>query len=329
MRIGKIEVIPLASESMGVRSLCTFIRTPDLAIILDPSAALAMRERLEPHPLEYRKLLETLQAIFVESRKADILSISHYHYDHVRPGFTNFRYNLSSREELQRLVEGKLILAKDNRENINPSQRRRGYFFQKDIEDLVKEIRWSDGQTFDFGGTKVICSQPLSHGPSGSRLGFVISTTIECEGHRVLFAPDVQGPVDPKDLSYVLSMSPDLAIIGGPPIYLKRFGEEHSRAALHSMTRIVSEIPMVVLDHHLMRSKDWENWLHPVAVTAEKAGNNLLTMAKLAGIDNTCLESMRATLYADYPPSSDFLAWTAASEEYKMKNLPPLNEFSD
>jgi predicted metallo-beta-lactamase superfamily hydrolase len=325
VQVGEIEVVPLAAESLGVRSLCTKVKTPDLSVILDPSAALAMREGLEPHPIEYQTLMKSLERIFVEARKADVLSISHYHYDHVRPGFTDFRYNMSSREELQMLFGGKVILAKDNRENINPSQRRRGFYFEKDVQSVSKEIHWSDGKSFDFGTTRIMCSNPLCHGPSDTRLGYVTATKIEYDGSSILFAPDIQGPVMKEDLEYILSSAPDLLIVGGPPIYLRKFKEQHKQSAFHSLTRLVTKVPVVVVDHHLMRSKDWVTWLNPIRVAAERTGNQLMSIAESIGVQNRCLESTRASLYSEQPPSSEFVHWTNATDEYKKSNRPPLN----
>ena len=324
MKIGQIEVEPLASESMGVRSLCTRVRTPDVEIVFDPSAALAMRFRLEPHPYEYRALLDCLQKIFVAARKAHILCVSHYHYDHCRPGFTDFRYNLSSREELQRMFESKKVFAKDNRENINPSQRRRGFYFEKDIGDLVEELKWCDKESLVFGNTEVICSHPLPHGPTGSRLGYVIATTVMYDDVKFLFAPDVQGPVDLDSLTYLCSMEPDLAIIGGPPIYLHRFEESERAAALTSLEKLASITCLLVVDHHLMRSSNWFTWLQPVRELADSFGHRVATMAELAGLENTCLEADREQLYESSPPSQQFMDWTTASDEFKKQNLPPL-----
>jgi predicted metallo-beta-lactamase superfamily hydrolase len=325
VQVGDIDIVPLAAESLGVRSLCTLVKTPDLRVVLDPSAALAMRQSLEPHPIEYQKLMECLDRIFVESRKADVLSISHYHYDHVRPGFKDFRYNMSSREELQRLFTGKLILAKDNRENINPSQRRRGFYFEKDVKSVADEIHWSDGKTFNFGETQITCSEPLSHGPTDTKLGYVTATKIEYDNNSVLFAPDLQGPVAIEDLDYILASTPDLLIVGGPPIYLNRFKEKYKQSAFHSLTRLVTEIPVVVVDHHLMRSKDWQNWLNPIKTAAERADNQVMSIAEFLGVPISCLESTRAFLYSEHPPSSEFIHWTNATDDYKKSNLPPIN----
>jgi predicted metallo-beta-lactamase superfamily hydrolase len=324
MEFGSIKVTPLAAESMGTRSLCTDVITPDLHLVLDPSAALAKRYNLEPHPLEYLALHNQLKAIRTSSEKADALSISHYHYDHVRPGFTNHLYNLSTREKRRELFESKLVFAKDNRENINPSQRRRGFYFEKDVKEVVKKIEWSDNKVFEFGDTKVTFSPPLPHGPANTRLGFVVAATIECGEKRFLFAPDVQGPLEQDSLRYFLSMNPDLAIVGGPPVYLTRFTKSEKERALFSLISLVSAIPTLVIDHHLLRDSKWTDWIDPVMNAAERVGNRVLTMAELGGHEITTYEAHREDLYKRSPPSEEFIHWTQATEEYKMKHAPPI-----
>ncbi len=325
MILGEMEITPLAAESMGVRSLCTQVITPDLSIVLDPSAALSKRYRLEPHPLEYELLLKSLESIFVSAKKADILSISHYHYDHVRPGFTDFMHTFGSREERQRMFEGKTVLAKDARSYINRSQKRRAHSFQNDLDGIVGEIRWADGQSWNFGDTLVTYSQPLPHGPESTFLGYVIATVISHGGKKVLFAPDVQGPVAQQAFEYCISSRADLAIIGGPPIYLSQFEEADKASALSAITELASQIPTLVVDHHLLRSLHWESWLSPAIDVASKVGNNLITMAQLAGLENQLLEAKREKLYVEYPPNEAFMNWTNATEEFKRKNKPPLS----
>jgi len=324
MHLNEIEIIPVAAESLGVRSLCTFVRTPDVSILLDPSAALAKRFSLEPHPLEYKALREILDEIQIRAKDASILSISHYHYDHVRPGFQNLLYNFSTHDERKEQVTGKTIFAKDNRENINSSQRRRGYYFLKDVNPVAKDIQWADGRSFTFGDTTVTYSHPLPHGPNGSQLGFVLATTIEHSGSRFLFAPDIQGPISKETLSYILSIEPELAIIGGPPLYLSQIGQQEVQSALFCLSNLAVSISTLVVDHHNMRGGNWHEWIRPVLSASKESGNSILSMAELAGKEERCLESNRKQLYLDYPPSEEFLNWAHASEEYKIQNMPPI-----
>ncbi|TFH11089.1 MAG: hypothetical protein E4H14_01350 [Candidatus Thorarchaeota archaeon] len=323
MHLNEIEVIPIAAESLGVRSLCTMVRTPDVSILLDPSAALAKRFNLEPHPLEYKTLKETLDEIRIWANQTSILSISHYHYDHIRPGFRNFLYNLSTADERKEQISGKIVFAKDNRENINSSQRRRGYYFLKDAKSVAKDIQWADGRSFNFGDTTITYSHPLPHGPNGIRLGFVLATTIEHSGSRFLFAPDIQGPMSKETLSYILTIGPELAIIGGPPLYLSQVSNQEMQSALYCLSNLAVSIPTLVVDHHNMRGGNWSQWIKPVINVSKESGNSLLSMAELAGKEERCLESNRKQLYLDHPPSEKFLNWAHASEEYKTQNTPP------
>ncbi|MHA2022788.1 MAG: MBL fold metallo-hydrolase, partial [Candidatus Thorarchaeota archaeon] len=298
--------------------------TPDVSILFDPSAALAKRFTLEPHPLEYHALQSSLEEIRTYAKEASILSISHYHYDHIRPGFDNYLYNICTRDERKEMLTGKIVYAKDNRENINTSQKRRGYYLMKDVKSVIEEIQWADSRIFQVGDTKITYSAPLPHGSNGSPLGFVLATTIEYSGVRFLFAPDIQGPTSKDTLAYILSTKPDMAIIGGPPLYLNQFSVDEAHSAFYSLSLLTRVIPTLVVDHHNMRGGDWETWSNPLRKICDESGNKLLSMAEIAGRDAQCFESQRIQLYLDRPPSEDFLNWTHASEEYKIQNMPPI-----
>lgn len=326
MKVGDIEIHAVAAESMGVRSLCTQITTPDISILFDPSAGLAMRFGMEPHPLEYRALETSLADIAALARTSDILSVSHYHYDHIRPTFTNYRYNFSSREETMCMFEGKLVLVKDYRDNINPSQRKRSYYFRKHVGHVVEEIVWTDGKEFKFGDTLVAYSEPLPHGPDETPLGYVVASCVKHKDASVVFAPDIQGPSNRESLAYLLSLEADIMIVGGPPVYLPKhlFDEEARRAALFCLVTLANDVETLVVDHHLMRSLSWQEWLKPVTKAAEKRGNHVLCMSELEGKNINCLEANRPRLYEDEPPSKDFINWTQATDEYKRLNKPPV-----
>lgn len=326
MIIGDIKIHPVAAESMGVRSLCTHITTPDVSILFDPSAGLAMRFGLEPHPLEYEALERALANIVALARESDVLSISHYHYDHVRPTYTNYRYNFSSREETIRMFEDKRVLVKDHRDHINPSQRKRAYYFRKHVADAAEELVWTDGKEFDFGDTTVVYTEPLPHGPDETPLGYVVATCVEYDNVRVVFAPDIQGPSNKKSLAHLLSLEPDAVLVGGPPIYLPKhlFGDDARNTALFCLVALANNSRKLVVDHHLMRSLTWNHWLNPVKNAADEVGHDILSMAELAGKNVNCLEAHRRQLYEEKPPSQDFLNWTNATDEYKRLNKPPI-----
>lgn len=80
--IGKIDVHLVWFDSMGAKSSCLLIETPDVKILVDPGAA----EMQPSYPLSnlWKKRLrrKALEAIKEAAQKAEIVFISHYHYDH-------------------------------------------------------------------------------------------------------------------------------------------------------------------------------------------------------------------------------------------------------
>jgi len=83
-----MKIVPIASDSMGTRSMATFIETKDCGILIDPGVALGpSRYGLPPHPLEMEKLEEDWSNIVKYSEKAQVMIVTHYHYDHHNPEY--------------------------------------------------------------------------------------------------------------------------------------------------------------------------------------------------------------------------------------------------
>ena len=119
-------------------------------------------------------------------------------------------------------------------------------------------------------------------------------------------------------------MTPDLLIVGGPPLYLSQFTDHERELAQNSLVVLASTVPILVVDHHLMRDKSWNDWMQPIREKGEESGNRVLTMAELSGAKNITLEAEREELYRTKPPTEEFLAWTQATEEFKLKHPAPV-----
>ena len=128
-----IKVTPLAAESFGVRSMCTYVETPDAKILLDAGVSLCPnRFGLPPHPEEFRAIMESRKKIAGAAEKAEVVTLSHYHFDHHTPSFGDWLSQWTEpTETARRIYQDKVVLIKNPRENINPSQRQRGWLFQK------------------------------------------------------------------------------------------------------------------------------------------------------------------------------------------------------
>ena len=197
--------------------MATLVETDDLRFIIDPGSALGPRFGLNPHEREYVALHRTRRAILEAAQDVELLTISHYHFDHYVPNFENWLWIWSSPELARELYQGKLILAKDPTKQINLSQRKRGYMFWKLTSKVAKNIEAADGRTFKFGQTVLEFSKPVYHGPKGSKLGFVLMLIVRTPGCCLIHSPDAQGPMYDEPLKLILSKNPDMVLMGGPP----------------------------------------------------------------------------------------------------------------
>ncbi|MEM2094397.1 MAG: MBL fold metallo-hydrolase [Candidatus Bathyarchaeia archaeon] len=317
---------PLAAESLGVRSMCTYVETPDVRILIDPGVSLGPRFSLLPHPKEYRALISARNRLSSIAKQAEIVTISHYHFDHATPAYTDYVWNFSNLAVAEQLYKDKLVFAKDYRSAINPSQRRRGWMLHQTMEKSVCRFEVADGQVYIIGGTKLKFSEPVYHGERGSVLGWVLMLTVEHDDERFLHASDVQGPIVPETAEKIIAEKPKMLYIGGPPTYLAEYRQLTSKveSAWDSLERIVRVVPQVIIDHHFMRAGEWPLNFMRVIDASKEAGHRICTAAQALGMMNELLESQRMKLYLEEPPSKEFLDWTRLPDERRRLTMPPV-----
>jgi len=322
----KIKVIPLAAESFGVRSMCSYVVTPDVRILLDAGVSLAPnRYGLPPHPKEYEALAECRKKIAKAADKAEVVTLSHYHFDHHTPSYTDWCHNWSSEEVARQIYQGKTVLAKSYKSKINFSQRRRGWMFAKTGGSHAKEIRYADGETFEFGETKLKFSEPVFHGPENSQLGWLLMVTVEHGDERLLYTSDVQGPMHNFTLSLILAQNPQVVIIGGPPTYLGGLvNQENVRQGIKNLEKIAERTPLTILDHHFLRDENWQQLARPVFSSASKAGHKVVTAAEFANKKNKLLEYRRKRLFETEPPNREFAKWMKLPRPKRRLVKPPI-----
>ncbi len=321
-----IKVTPLAAESFGVRSMCTLVETPDVTLLLDGGISLApYRFSLPPHPLEFQTIAKLRKTIGEAADKAQITTISHYHFDHHTPSFEDWVVNWTEDGETARQIyQNKTVLAKNPKQNINASQRQRAWMFQKTAGKQAKAVETADGKTFNYGKTSMRFSEAVAHGSEDSTLGWVIMLVIEHDGERFMFAPDIQGPMSTHTLEIILATKPNAIMLGGPPLYLGSFRVELTQLeqGLKNLGRIVEVVPLVILEHHALRDELWRSKMEEVFQKATQSGHRILTAAEFAGKENLFLESNRKQLYRDHPPSPEFKQWTKTLNNKKIEKPP-------
>jgi hypothetical protein len=325
--LSKIKVTPLAAESFGVRSMCTLVETPDVTVLLDAGVSLCpYRFSLPPHPIEFQTISKLRERIAEAADKAEVVTISHYHFDHHTPLYEDWVVNWTvANETARQIYQDKAVLIKNPREKINASQRQRAWLFQKTGGKYAKKLEAADGKTFIYGQTTLRFSEPVAHGSEDSMLGWVTMAVVEHEGERFMFAPDVQGPMSSYTLELILKAEPTVIMLGGPPFYLGGFRVEAAQLerGLRNLERVVQAVPLVILEHHALRDESWREKIGEVYQQASGAGHSVVTAAEYLGNENVFLESKRKQLYRDSPPSSEFKQWMKTLSNKKIAK-PPL-----
>jgi len=118
--------------------------------------------------------------------------------------------------------------------------------------------------------------------------------------------PDVEGPVAQSAVDYIMTMKPQVLIVGGPPLYLskKGFGEDYMNKAINNLINIVRAgfLRRLIIAHHTLRELNWRDTLNIVFNEASRSGIEMLTYAGLLGRNDELLEAMRKDLYRNEPP---------------------------
>jgi len=283
-----MRILPLASDSMGTRSMCTSVETEDISILIDPGCALGPRRYgLPPHPMEHRRLEEHWRRIAEHGMRADVMVVTHYHYDHHNP------------DDSLEIYRGKKVFLKHPEENINRSQRERARYFTERIGGLC-DITHCDGTEARFGSTLLRFSPAVFHGTS-SRLGYVVQVAVHEGDECFLFTSDVQGPSLPDQAEFVMRERPDVLYVDGPMTYMLnyRYSTASLNASLENLTEIAGAgfLRVLILDHHLLRDLRWKKHMRPLMEHCAREGVRLMTAAEYAGADVDMLEARRRELY--------------------------------
>lgn len=269
--------------------MATLVETQDLRILIDPGAALGpSRYGLPPHPIEKQRLREHKQKIKAAAKEADVLIITHYHFDHYL-------------RDAPEIYQGKVLLIKDPESWINESQRNRAREFLSKIEGKPLAIKIADRKEFSFGNTKIKFSHPFPHGREGTKLGFVLMCLIESEDQKVLFSSDIGGPSYPPAAEWIIKHAPDLLIIDGPATLFIGWREplEILLKTNELLVGILNQVRprKVIIDHHIVRDLEWKEKIKPVIEVASREGIRVETAAEFLGRKPDFLEAKRRELY--------------------------------
>jgi predicted metallo-beta-lactamase superfamily hydrolase len=283
-----LTVKPLAFESLGVRSMATFVETDDLAVLIDPGVSLApIRYGLPPHPVEEQRMADCWEEIKAHAAMSDVLIITHYHYDHHDP------YEPA-------LYEGKVVYLKHPEEQINRSQRGRAAFFLEQLADLPQTVEIADGNEFKYGSTTIRFSPAVFHG-TNAKLGYVVEVSISCGGEKLVFTSDVEGPAVAEQAEFILQEEPDILILDGPMTYMLgfRYSQQNLARSIEQINRVITETSVrdILIEHHFMRDLNYKERITEVYACAAAENVTITNAAEYLGREVDMLEARRKELY--------------------------------
>jgi predicted metallo-beta-lactamase superfamily hydrolase len=277
-----VKVVPLAAESLGVRSMATYVECRDTAFLIDPGASLApSRYDLPPAQEEWEALRRANDRISAYASRAQIVFVSHYHEDHFRSDPASYA--------------GRLVLAKDAKRMVAGAQARRAGALWAALAPAAR-VQAADGYALREPGLEVRVSPPLPHGVEGTALGYVVTLTVAdpAERERFVFASDVQGPLSPVATAYLVRERPTLLYLSGPPSYIEgTVGRALIDHGIDNLLRILDATGCrVIMDHHALRDARAASRFSRLWDTGR-----VLTAAAYLGVADAPLEARRAQLW--------------------------------
>jgi len=150
-------------------------------------------------------------------------------------------------------------------------------------------------------------------------LNTVMMTRIEEDGLVFVHASDIQ-MLDDEAIEMILMWRPTVVLASGPPIHLPGVTLEKQESALRRTLQLANSVDTLILDHHLMRSKEGEQWLDHVS---SLTGRKVICAADFMGRPRNLLEAERVLWYKKLPVPKDW------HEAYARGEGDVLSDWSD
>lgn len=277
-----MKVIPLAADSLGVRSMATYVEIADTGILIDPGATLAhSRFTLPPATEEWDALRRANDRISAYAARASMIFVSHYHDDHFRSDPATYL--------------GRTVLAKDPHRMVGGQQARRGSELWTMLDAKARPTI-ADGYERREHALELRVSPPLPHGVEATTLGYVVALLVadHAERERFVFASDVQGPLSGVAAGWLIQQRPTLLYLSGPPSYIEgQLGTPLIERGIDNLLRVIDATGCrVIMDHHAVRDAGFGARFERLWST-----KRVVTAAEFLGVPLAALESQRRQLW--------------------------------
>ena len=295
-----MQVTPLAAESMGVRSMATLVEAGGVRVLIDPGATVApQRNGLPPSPEESAALDGANERIIGALCQADAVVVTHYHDDHANL----LPYVLSSAALYVKRPAG----SGDRRFTVGLFPR---------LVHTRRSFTEMDASSATLRGLSFTFSPAFPHGKPGCRTGSVVAVTLRSDEGCFVFASDVQGPVTPEALAWLIDQRPDVVYVSGAPTYRTAFARDAEAGAWRPGDVRLAESNLlalmestgcrVIVDHYLARDTHFRR-----AYAAVFATGRAQTAAEFLGMPERLLEAHRGyggSQASMFPPHPDPIA---------------------
>jgi predicted metallo-beta-lactamase superfamily hydrolase len=140
-------------------------------------------------------------------------------------------------------------------------------------------------------------SHAVPHGMGGLPFGSVMLTRVDLGGLVFVHSSDIQ-LLDAATIALILDWGPDWVLAAGPPLYHSGLDAGQRARAWINARRLAAAVGTLILDHHLMRSLEGEDWLGKLSL---ETGRRVYCAADFMGRPKRLLEAQRRELYAAMP----------------------------
>lgn len=281
----KIRVEYVASDSYGVKSMCTRVATPELCLTIDPGAS----AESSSFPLPEQKRAELAnryeQVCRFTCASSQAIVITHYHLDHFLAQRSSEAY-------------GHKTLFIKSRKGMPPNQAARADRFLRSIDGLPAEVIEADGRKFKFKKTELSFSKPVWHGTKDAEPGMVIMTEISRGKEKVLITSDVSGPVEKETADLICAAKAQTVVLDGyPSAVMNQSGPDLNLVrSIINVCRILAqpELSTLVIDHHMARDYRYPAFYKLAYDKAKELGKRFGTAAEVAaGRTSMVLEGLK------------------------------------
>ena len=277
-----MKIVPLAADSLGTRSMATWVELEGVRVLIDPGVTVAETRYGLPPMQEERQALEAATSRVIGALcQADAAVVTHFHEEHVNL----LHYVLSSTAIYMKTP-------------VTPSEVRATQALFPRLERTGRAFSMADDSSVNLRDVTLTFSRPLPHGKAGAKAGSVMAVAVQARSGCFVHASDVQGPLSAAAVEWVIRQRPDVLYLSGAPTYKLFYQAERDadtltapdiRTARANLLTIMKYTGcQVILDHYLVRDPNFRRLYSEVFATGR-----VQTAAEYLGVTERPLEAQR------------------------------------